>query len=283
VRRTRLLERAFSLVALAAIVLPLLVLAILMVEVVTSGFDRLTLSFLTSPPSRKPELAGLLPALAGSIYLLALTALIALPVGVGAAVYLEEYRQDSFWMRLVETNIANLAGVPSVIYGLLGLGVFVRTLGMGRSLIAGACTLALLVLPIVILASREALRAVPGHLREASLALGVTRWKTIRHVVLPAALPGILTGAILAISRAVGETAPLVVVGALSYVTFVPDGLDAPFSAIPIQIFNWVSRPQPGFAKNASAAIVVLLVVLLTMNGVAVFLRHRFGGDEGRR
>src|SRR5689334_23499760 len=201
------------------------------------GLPRLSWDFLTSYPSRRAAAAGILPAAVGTLYLIVLTALIALPLGVGAAVYLEEYGKKSRLAMLIEVNIANLAGVPSVIYGLLGLGLFVRTLGLGRSLIAGASTLALLVLPIVIMSSREALRTVPLALREACYALGSTRWQAIARVVLPTALPGILTGAILALSRAIGETAPLIVVGALTYVTFLPDGLNAPFTALPIQIF----------------------------------------------
>jgi phosphate transport system permease protein len=204
-----------------------------------------------------------------------LTGLIALPLGVGAAVYLEEYGQRGRFARFIELNIANLAGVPSVIYGLLGLGVFVRALGMGRSLLAGACTLALLVMPVVVIVTREALRTVPDAIREGALALGASRWQAIRQVVLPMAMPGILTGSILAMSRAIGETAPLVVVGALTYVTFLPDGIDAPFTALPIQIFNWVSRPQKGFLINAAAAILVLLVTLLSLNLSAILLRNR--------
>lgn len=275
-RRGRLGERLFVAVCLAAVFLPLAMLLVLLGDVVVQGVGRLDWGFLTSPPSRRPEIAGVMPALAGSVYLIGLTAAIALPVGVGAAIYLEEYGGRGRLTTVIETNIANLAGVPSVIYGLLGLGVFVRALGMGRSLLAGACTLALLVLPIVIMASREALRTVPGSLREASYALGVTRWRTIRQVVLPMALPGILTGAILSISRAMGETAPLIVVGALTYVTFAPDGLGSSYSALPIQIFNWVSRPQQGFAVNAAAGIVVLLSALMALNAVAIVIRNRY-------
>jgi len=196
-------------------------------------------------------------------------------VGVGAAVYLEEYAGRSKLAGLIEINIANLAGVPSVIYGLLGLGLFVRALGLGRSVLAGAATLALLVLPIVIMSSREALRTVPLGLREACYALGSTRWQAIRRVVLPMAMPGILTGAILSLSRAIGETAPLIVVGALTYVTFLPDGINAPFTALPIQIFNWVSRPQRAFLDNAAAGIVVLLATMLVLNTLAILLRYR--------
>jgi len=268
-------ERAFVLCCLAAVVLPLLLLAVLIGDVLLDAAGRMSWDFITSYPSRRAERAGILPALVGSLLLVALTALLALPVGVGAAIYLEEYGKRSKLAELIEINIANLAGVPSVIYGLLGLGLFVRSLGLGRSVLAGAATLSLLVLPIVILSSREALRTVPHALREACYALGSTRWQAIRRVVLPTALPGILTGAILSLSRAIGETAPLIVVGALTYVTFLPDGLDAPFTALPIQIFNWVSRPQHEFLVNAAAGIVVLLVTMLLLNALAIVLRNR--------
>jgi phosphate transport system permease protein len=274
-KRSRTPERAFHALALAGVAVPLLSLVALLFGVMHNGAERLSWEFITSFPSRKPELAGILPGLVGSMLLMFLTALIALPLGVGAAIHLEEYGRRSRLSRLIELNIANLAGVPSIVYGLLGLGLFVRMLHMGRSVLAGACTLSLLVLPMVVMVSREALRTVPQHLREASYALGATRWETIRRIVLPMAYPGILTGAILSLSRAIGETAPLVVVGALTYITFVPDGVDAPFTALPIQIFNWVSRPQRGFVVDAAAAIVVLLFSMLILNGGAIYLRNR--------
>ncbi|MCB9555639.1 MAG: phosphate ABC transporter permease PstA [Deltaproteobacteria bacterium] len=274
-RRERFWESFFRKICLAAVALPLLILAGLLLNVLLDAAQRIDWSFISSYPSRKPALAGILPALVGSFYLVSLTAAIALPLGIGAAIYLQEYRGRSRIASLIEVNIANLAGVPSVIYGLLGLGLFVRTVGMGRSLIAGACTLALLVMPIVIMTAREALRTVPNTLREAAFALGATRWQAIRRVVMPQALPSILTGAILAISRAIGETAPLIVVGALTFVTFLPDGIDAPFTALPIQIFNWVSRPQKAFLYNAAAGIVVLLATMLVLNAIAVYFRHR--------
>lgn len=273
--RNRFSERAFYGLALSAVLLPLLVLAILLLGVLDNASERLSIDFITRYPSRKPELAGILPGLVGSLYLMLLTAAIALPVGVGAAIHLEEYGNRSRLSRFIELNIANLAGVPSIVYGLLGLGLFVRALALGRSLLAGALTLALLVLPMVVMVAREALRTVPTGLREAAYALGATRFQAIRQVVLPMAYPGILTGAILALSRAIGETAPLVVVGALTYITFVPDGIDAPFTALPIQIFNWVSRPQRGFVVNAAAGIVMLLITMLILNGGAVYLRNR--------
>jgi phosphate transport system permease protein len=274
-RRGKWRERAFGLLCLAAAVLPLLVLAALLIDVASDAVSRLGWDFLTSYPSRKAEQAGILPGLVGSLYLIGLTAGMALPIGVGAAVYLEEYARRGWLSNLIEVNIANLAGVPSIIYGLLGLEVFVRTIGMGRSLLAGACTMALLVLPILIMASREALRTVPLGQREGAYALGATHWQVTRQVVLPLAFPGILTGAILAISRAIGEAAPLIVVGALAYLTFLPDGLTSPFTVLPIQIFNWVSRPQEAFLANAAAGSVVLLVTLLLLNGLAIWLRNR--------
>ncbi len=273
--RRRLAERAFEGLCLAAVLLPLALLVVLLGDVLVDGLRRLDWDFLGGFPSRRASDAGILPALVGTAWLLLLTALLALPIGVGAALYLEEYGGRRRLATLIEVNISNLAAVPSVVYGLLGLAVFVRTLGMGRSVLAGACTLALLILPVVITAAREALRTVPDAMREAGLALGATRWQTIRGVVLPMALPGILTGSILALSRAIGETAPLVVIGALTYMAFLPTDPTSPFTALPIQIFNWISRPQAAFAENAAAGIVVLLATLLVFNAAAVLLRHR--------
>lgn len=276
--RGRLSDLALHGLGLGATLIGLLVLAILLADILRDGLGRLSWDFLTGPPSRHAENAGIFPALAGTAWVIAVTTVLAVPTGIGAAVYLEEYGDRGWWARLIEINIANLAGVPSVIYGLLALGLFVRTLGFGRSVLAGAATLALLVLPVVILASREALRAVPPSLREASYALGATRWQTIWHQVLPVALPGMLTGTILALSRAIGETAPLLAIGALTYVPFAPDGIRSPFTALPIQVFNWMSRPQEAFLENAAAGIMVLLVLLLGMNGFAAWLRDRWQG-----
>lgn len=268
-------ERAFRAICFLALVLPLLLLAVLLADAVRDGSPRLSWNFLTSYPSRKPEQAGLLSALVGSACLMGLTAVLALPLGVGAALYLEEYARPSRLTALIELNISNLAGVPSIIYGLLGLEIFVRIMRLDRSLIAGAGTLALMLLPMVIMASREALRTVPPWLREAGLALGGDRWQTIRRIVLPMSLPGILTGVILSLARAIGETAPLITIGALTYVAFLPDSLRSPFTALPIQIFNWVSRPQAGFHVNAAAGIVVLLALMLVLNAAAIWLRVR--------
>ena len=274
--RHRLSDLALHGLGLGATLTGLLVLAILLADILGDGLGRVSWDFLTGLPSRRAENAGIFPALAGTVWVISVTIVLAVPVGVGAAVYLEEYGDRGWWARLIEINIANLAGVPSVIYGLLALGLFVRTLGFGRSVLAAAATLALLVLPVVILSSREALRAVSPSLREASYALGATRWQTVWHQVLPVALPGMLTGMILALSRAVGETAPLIAIGALTYVPFAPDGIWSPFTVLPIQVFNWVSRPQEAFLENAAAGIIVLLVLLLAMNGFAAWLRDRY-------
>jgi len=275
------LERLFGDVALQAVAVTVVVLALaslgaLLYDVFSDGWERLSWQFLTSIPSRRPAEAGIYTALIGTMYLVGLTAILALPIGVAAAIYLEEYGKGNWLARIIEINIANLAGVPSIIYGLLGLGLFVRAMGFGRSVMAGAATMALLVLPIVILSTREALRAVPKSMREGSYALGATKWQTIWHQVLPSALPGVFTGLILALSRAIGETAPLITIGALTYVPFAPDSIWSPFTVLPIQIFDWLSRPQVAFAENAAAGIIVLLVLLLAMNSVAIILRDRY-------
>jgi phosphate transport system permease protein len=271
----RALERGFAWLCFVAAMLPVALLVLLLGDVVITGIARVDWDFITSFPSRIPEQAGIYPAVIGSVLLVTLTAAFALPVGIATAIYLEEYGKRGRFASFVEINIANLAGVPSIIYGLLGLEVFVRFVGLGRSLLAGALTLGLLVLPIVIMSSREALRAVPSDLREAGLALGATQWRTVQRVAVPMALPGILTGSILSVSRAIGEAAPLVMLGAATAMNFVPDGLLSPFTALPIQIFNWTSRPQAGFAVDAAAGIIVLMVTLLAMNGAAIWLRHR--------
>ena len=269
-------DQLLSVVGLAVMLLALAALAALLYDIAHDGLRRVSWQFVTSYPSRNAENAGILAALVGSIYVVGLTAAIAVPLGVGAAIHLEEYGTRGRLSGLIEVNIANLAGVPSIIYGLLGLGLFVRLMQMERSVLAGGCTLALLALPVIIMSTREALRAVPKSLREASYALGATKWQTIRYQVLPAAFPGILTGLILALSRAIGETAPLITIGALTYVPFLPNDIWSPFTVLPIQIFNWVSRPQAAFAENAAAGIVVLLALLLAMNAVAIVLRDRF-------
>jgi phosphate transport system permease protein len=255
----------------------ILVLIVLIWEVLWQGLPWLNASFLTSFPSRFPERAGILPALVSSLWLILLTGLFSVPIGVGAAVYLEEYAPASLWRRIVQLNIANLAGVPSIVYGILGLGLFVRALALERSILAGSLTLTLVVLPIVILAAQESLRAVPDSIRRASYALGATRWQTVWHQVLPAALPGIMTGVILALSRALGEAAPLVAMGAATYIRFIPISPIDEFSALPVQIYDWSSRPQPEFQHVAAAGIVVLLTVLILLNATAVYVRYRYG------
>ena len=252
------------------------VLAVLLGDIVHDGFGRLSWQFFDNFPSRKAEKSGIKAALMGSLWLLGLTTAIAVPLGIGAALYLEEYARKNRWTRLLEINIANLAGVPSIVYGILGLALFVRGIGFGPSLLAAALTLSLLILPVIVISAREALRAVPKSIRLAAYAVGATRWQAIRHHVLPSALPGILTGLILAVSRAIGESAPLIMMGALTYVAFVPKSPMDQFTVLPIQVFNWVSRPQPAFHEIAAAGIIVLVVVLLCMNGTAIFIRHQF-------
>jgi phosphate transport system permease protein len=267
---------AFRAALLACLLVGIVTLLTLLVDVVRDGAPRLGVDFLTGLPSRVPSRAGIRPALVGSLWLMGLVAVISFPVGVGAAVYLEELAPRTRLARLVEATIANLAAVPSVIYGLLGLALFVRLMQLGRSILAGALTLVLLVLPVVIMAAREALRAVPPSIREAALALGATEGQTVWHQTLPAALPGILTGMILGLSRAVGEAAPLITMGALTFLNFTPASPLDRFTALPIQIFNWVDRPQVGFHQAAAAGIIVLLALLLTMNAIAIVLRIRY-------
>jgi len=272
------LDWVFIVLLFIATMIGLVVLAVLLVDIAVDGVPRLSWKFLTSFPSVIPENSGIYPALLGSVWLLGLTALISVPLGVGAAVYLEEYAPDSWLTRLIEVNISNLAGVPSIIYGLLGLGIFVNLLPSvtgGESILSGALTLSLLILPIIIIATREALRTVPEAVREGGYALGATRWEVIRSHLLPMALPGALTGTILALSRAIGEAAPLIVVGAATYITFAPTGPQSNYSALPILIYSWISQPQPGFQTAAAAGIVVLMIVLLLTNSVAICLRNK--------
>ena len=274
--RRRVADAAFQALALLVLVVALGCLGALIWDVVSDGGGTLSWDFITSFSSRRASQAGIWHALTGSVFVIAVTAVLAVPIGVAAAIYLEEYGGRSLAARIIELNITNLAAVPSIIYGLLGLGLFVRMMGMGRSILAGASTLALLVLPVIILSTREALRAVPSSLREGSYALGATKWQTVWHQVLPVAAPGILTGFILALSRAIGETAPLITIGAVTFVTFAPDSIWSPFTVLPIQIFNWVSRPQAEFHAVAAAGIIVLVALLLSMNAGAIWLRDRY-------
>ncbi|MBI5287520.1 MAG: phosphate ABC transporter permease PstA [Chloroflexi bacterium] len=266
-------------------------LSVLLYQVLDEGVTRLSVDFLTTLPSRFADRAGFEPAIWGSVWVMGITALLTIPIGMGAAIYLELYAAKNWLTRFIQINIANLAGVPSIIYGILGLALFVRAMELQRSVLAGALTMALLVLPIVIIVSQEALRAVPSSLRDGALALGATRWQTIRGQILPVAMPGMLTGVILALSRAIGETAPLIMIGAFQYVPFSPGGVtDLPdcaswadgcplksrFTVMPVQIYSWAARPQEAFQQTAAAGIIVLLAVLLSLNSVAIVLRNRY-------
>lgn len=251
-------------------------LAVLLIDILVDGVPWLSSHFITGYPSRHPEQAGIKAALFGTIWVVGLTASFSIPLGVGTAIYLEEFAGRNWLTRLIQLNIANLAGVPSIIYGLLGLALFVQLLSMGRTVIAGALTMTLLVLPIVIIASQEAIKAVPDSHRRAGFALGATRWQVVKMVVLPQAVPGIMSGVILALSRAIGESAPMIAISALVYLTFIPTSPGDRFTVMPIQIFNWASQPQEGFRGIASAGIIVLLAVLLTMNAGAIWLRNKY-------
>ena len=268
---------AFAALAVGATAFGVAALGVLLFDIAREGVAGVTWDFLTSFPSRKPEEAGVKPALLGTLWVMGFTSLFSIPLGVGAAIYLEEFAPRNWLTRLIEINISTLAGVPSVVYGLLGLALFVQSANMGRSILAAACTLALLILPIIIVASREGLRSVPVSMREAAMALGATKWQAIWHQVLPAGMPAVLTGVILALGRAIGETAPLIAIGAFAFVLFVPTNPMDSFTVLPIQVYNWLNWPQKGFQENAAAAIVVLLVVLLLLNSVAVALRHMYG------
>jgi phosphate transport system permease protein len=274
--KQRIKDITFRVIAILGLLFALCVLILLLVNVAADGLGRINLQFLTSFSSRHADKAGIVAGLAGSFFMVIITAAIAVPVGIGAAIYLEEYGRKNWISRFIEINIANLAGVPSIVYGLLGLGLFVRWMSLDRSILAGALTMSLLIMPVIIISTREALRAVPNGIREASFAVGATRWQTIWHHLLPISFPSILTGIILAISRAIGETAPLITIGALTYVTFLPKNLDSAFTILPIQIYNWVSRPQQEFHENAAAGIIMLLVFTLLLNSIAIILRNRF-------
>jgi phosphate transport system permease protein len=269
-------DRVFEYFALTCTFIGIIVLGFLLYNIFSTGWERLSLEFIMNPISGRPERSGILAAWTGTLWLMGLTAIFALPVGIATAIYLEEYERRSRFASLIEINISNLAGVPSIIYGLLGLEIFVRVMGMGESILAGSLTLALLVLPIIVVSTRESLRTVPQTIREASYALGASKWQTIWRQVLPASVAGIFTGVILALSRAIGESAPLIVVGALAYVKHPPSWVNDEFTALPIQIFNWVSMPKEGFKINAAAGIIVLLFITFLMNGIAVYLRHRW-------
>jgi len=272
----RMKDKLFQIFAIACTSFALLTLAVLLIDITIKGAARLNWSFFANLPSRHPEESGIYTALAGMVSLLIFTLIIALPIGIMAGIYLQEYGKKNRLAKFIEINISNLAGVPSVIYGILGLQVFVRMMGLGNSILAGSLTLSLLIMPIIIVSTREAIKAVPDSLRQASLGLGATKWQTIRRVVLPASFGGIMTGIILSTSRAIGETAPLIVVGALAYVPFIPDGPMDQYTSLPIQIFNWTSRPQQGFVMNAAAGIIVLLLFTFILNEIAIYLRNKW-------
>lgn len=270
-------DKLFEVFAIACTLASLFALALLLYTIISKGISHVNWTFLSSLPSRHVEKTGIYTAIAGMLSVLFMTILIAFPIGIGAGIYLEEFvNKKNRYANILETNIINLAGVPSIIYGIVGLEIFVRLCGFGNSILAGAFTLSLLVVPIVIVATREAIKSVPSSLREASLAMGATTWQTIKNIILPSAYGGILTGMILSISRTIGETAPLIVVGALIYVPFLPEGLMDQYTVLPIQIFNWISRPQQSYISLAAAGIIILLGITFLLNGLAIILRNRW-------
>jgi len=275
-RRYRL-DVVFQMVTWLAVAIAIAVLMWLLGDILHQGLGRLNWQFLTSFPSRRPEDAGILGAITGTLWVMGIVAVVSFPLGVGAALYLEEFAPDNWLTRLIEINIVNLAGVPSIIYGLLGLAVFVYLLEpitLGRTILSGALTLVLLILPIIIVATREALRAVPDSIRLAGFALGANRWQVVWAHVLPNAISGILTGVILALSRAIGETAPLITIGALAFIRSLPDSPRSRFTVLPIQVYNWIGRPQAEFHENAAAGIIVLITMLIIINSVSIVLRN---------
>jgi len=288
IARGRRLDVLFTTLGLLALGIGVLTFVTLFVDMAIDGISRITPDFFTSFPSRRASQAGILSAWVGSIVVMVVTAAVAIPIGVGAGIYLEEYARKNLLTDIVEINITNLAGVPSIIYGLLALGLFVYGLGLGQSILTAGLTLALLILPIVIVTTREAIRSIPGTIREAAYALGATRWQTVQHHILPYSMPGILTGVIIGLSRAIGETAPIITIGALTFIAFLPpspitttppflsfEWLTSPFTVMPIQMFNWTSRPDPAFHANAAAAGLVLVAMTLAMNALAIWLRYR--------
>lgn len=270
-------DKIFEIFAIACTLLSLLALTALLYTIVSKGVSHINWTFLSSLPSRHVDKTGIYTAIAGMLSVLFLTIIFSFPIGIGAGIYLEEFvNKKNKSAKILETNIINLAGVPSIIYGIVGLEIFVRLCGFGNSILAGALTISLLVIPIVIVSTREAIKSVPPMLREASLAMGASTWQTIRNVILPSAYGGILTGMILSISRTIGETAPLIVVGALVYVPFLPEGIMDQYTVLPIQIFNWISRPQQDYIALAAAGIIILLSITFLLNAVAIILRNRW-------
>lgn len=288
VRKAHRSESRFALLGLAVLIVTMIVLMALIVDFAVDGMARIDRDFLTSFPSRRPADAGILSAWVGTALVMLVTAALAVPLGVAAGLYLEEYARKNWITDLIEINVTNLAGVPSIIYGLLALGLFVQTFQLGQTIFVAGLTLALLILPIIIVATREAVRSIPLEIREAAYGLGADKWQTVSGYILPAARPGILTGAIVGMSRAIGETAPIITIGALTFIAFLPpspihpafpyvnaDWLDSPFTVLPIQMFNWISRPQAGFHVNAAATGLILLAMTLLMNGLAIWLRYK--------
>lgn len=276
----RLLETAFKKICFFLTFLTVCLLIVLLYNILIEGYSWVDTQFLTSLPSRKPQKAGIYTAIFGSLWLLIITACFALPIGVGTTIYLEEYAKKSKLTKFIDINISNLAGVPSIVYGLLGLAIFVNSFGFGRSVLSGGLTLALLVLPVIIIASRGAIKNVPNSIRHAAYALGARKWQVVLGQVLPYSLPGIMTGVIISLSRAIGETAPLIIIGAASYVAFIPESPFDEFTALPIQIFNWTSRPQEDFHSLSAGGIIVLLAVMLFMNAIAIIIRHSYGSKN---
>ncbi|MBM4202816.1 MAG: phosphate ABC transporter permease PstA [Gammaproteobacteria bacterium] len=289
VRRNRQRDAVFAIIGLACMMIGILTLAVLLAGLIDDGARRLNWSFFENFPSRRAARAGILSAIVGSSLVMLITALTAIPLGVGAGIYLEEYARRNWFTALVEINVTNLAGVPSIIYGLLALGLFVYALDFGQSILSAGLTLALMILPVIIVSTREAIRAIPAAIREAGYALGASRWQLVRDHILPYSAGGILTGIIIGLARAIGETAPIITIGALTFIAFLPDApftaefpfisfewIKSPFTVMPIQMFNWLSRPQAAFQENAAAAGLVLVVMTLVMNGLAIWLRIRF-------
>ncbi|MFS1511835.1 phosphate ABC transporter permease PstA [Chengkuizengella sp. SCS-71B] len=275
-KRRKRKNTIFHVLFLSSTLFGVVALGMLLIQILSDGLGWLNWDFLTNNASRKAERSGIKAAIAGTLWMMSITAPLSFIIGVSTAIYLEEYAKKNWFNRFIQTNIANLAGVPSIVYGLLGLTIFVRVFGFGKSVLAGSLTMTLLILPIIIVASQEAIKAIPVTQRNASFALGANRWQTIIRVVLPSALPGILTGSILSFSRAVGETAPLIVVGAVAYITTLPSGVFDKFTVMPIQIYTWANLPQEEFHHVAAAGIIVLLFMLLSMNAIAIFLRNKY-------
>ena len=288
IARGRRWDLTFAIVGIVCLMIGLLTVAALFIDMAVKGLPRLSVEFFTNFPSRRPESAGILSAWVGSTLVMVVTAVTAVPLGVAAGIYLEEYARRNWVTDVIEINITNLAGVPSIVYGLLALGLFVYQFGLGQSILSAGLTLALLILPVVIVATREAIRAIPAAMREGSYALGATQWQTVRYHILPYSMPGILTGVIIGLARAIGETAPIITIGALTFIAFLPsppfqaeppflslEWLLAPFTVMPIQMFNWTSRPEGAFHVNAAAAGFILVLMTLAMNGLAIWLRYR--------